>query len=199
MFNKEGAFKNKKQTVHVKAFPSLVYMPEILPVHNGNNHWRNLIFKDNGVGSQGSLINPFSTQTFQCSIKCWLSPALITSRPVTWHQISPKQDMGGGRWKGGGTKQNKKRTSPSNNQGQSKAKRQEQQKHLLLCCFSFHNILHQRWLHFKNGGKGAVSCRWHRLAKPPQGAAHRGKGLQKGLLTVPLWEQWVPQRSSDVP
>lgn len=37
-------------------------MPEILPVHNGNNHWRNLIFKDNGVESQSSFYQPILNQ-----------------------------------------------------------------------------------------------------------------------------------------
>lgn len=38
--------------------------------------------------------------------------------------------------------------------------------------FFFHNILHQRWLHFKNSGKGAAYL-WHQFAKQfkdcPQG------------------------------
>lgn len=43
-------------------------MPEILPVHNGNNHWHSLIFKDNGVGSQSSFLNPYSAKTFQSPV-----------------------------------------------------------------------------------------------------------------------------------
>lgn len=80
-------------------------MPETLPVHNGNNHWRHLLFKDNGVGSQSSLISPILSPDGPVLNECWWPPALVPSHQVPPHPIPPRQDMavGGGRGGGGRT------------------------------------------------------------------------------------------------
>lgn len=74
-------------------------MPETLPVRNGNNHWRNLIFKDNGVGSQSGLINPYSAKTVQCSMNA--GGHRPSSPPIKFHPIKHPPGktwaVGGGR------------------------------------------------------------------------------------------------------
>lgn len=148
-------------------------MPAVLPVHTGNNHWVRLIFTDNGVGSQSTFINPYTAEMFSLS-----SNAVVTDQrhlPVShikyplsriWAVESGREEtkkVGGGRAllrliirvKGKDDNNNSNKKAP------------------LLWCFSFHNILHQRWLHFKNGGKAPVFCLWHQFAKQfrdcPQG------------------------------
>lgn len=74
-------------------------MPETLPVHNGNNHWRNLIFRQwCGVSKRSG--QPLLGQDGPVLNECWWSPALIPSHQVPSHQTPPTQDMGGGRGTG---------------------------------------------------------------------------------------------------
>lgn len=93
----EGILKIKNKQYILRSF-IISFMPEILPVRNGNNHWHSLTFKDNGVGSQSSFINPFPVKTFQLSINAgchWSS-----SPPVKLHYIKYPQSkiwaVGGG-------------------------------------------------------------------------------------------------------
>lgn len=145
--------KNQKQNSVCEGLSPLVYLPEILPVHNGNNYWHSLIFKDNGVGSPSSLITPYAAKTVQ------FPGTAGCHRPSDLPASRIRYPQGRRRAVGGGWREDKKGHLHLMTRDRQRQKRQQQQqKGLLLWCFSFHNILHQRWLHFKSGGKGAGSC-----------------------------------------
>lgn len=160
-------------------------MPETLPVHNGNNHWRNLIFKDNGVGSQSRLINPYSAKTVQCSMNA--GGHRPSSPPIKFHPIKypPGQTwaVGGGRGGGGAGTQKAllhliTRDSPRQH---DKNKRNTYSCVVFLSTTSYTGGGHISRTVERSSLLFVTSAR-----RANVGAARRGKGLRKRLMTVPL-------------
>lgn len=128
-------------------------MPQILPVHNGKNHEHSLIFKDNGVGSQSSFINPYTAKTFRFYSNAGCHR--LSSPPSKSHQIAPKQDMGSGR----GTGEDKKGFLQLITRGSQRQNDNNNNKKACYCGVFLSTTSYTRGGYIsRTGGKGAVSC-----------------------------------------